>query len=365
MKTFPFCLAIVLSSSAGAALAQSINYRYSLTAVAPPGSRASGINSAGDIVGAIQGSGSATDGFIATGNAYTRYAMEGASSTSFNAINDSGAIAGFALLNGQYRAIKYSRGTFAPIALPPNDFDSVATAINNNGTIVGGFSSNMDHGFMDQNGVVSTIPDAVRPSMARDINDAGTVVGSLRIGNSEHAYVYANGTTTLLTGANAIHGEASAINERGVVVGTFYTSNGTYTGYRYDNGRNYAFGRLGSLRMAINDINSSNMFVGNILWAGAPDDSGFIHDESSLFDLDRLLVDAGGWHVTNAAAINDSGQIAATGCYRPTGLCQAVRLDISPIPEPGAWSMLLAGLCLVGDAARRRARVRESGGKFA
>jgi hypothetical protein len=61
-------------------------------------------------------------------------------------------------------------------------------------------------------------------------------------------------------------------------------------------------------------------------------------------------VAAAGWSSLLVAAINDAGQIAGTGFIG--GQQRAFLLSPVPIPEPGTWALMLAGLGLL--AARRR-----------
>ena len=75
-----------------------------------------------------------------------------------------------------------------------------------------------------------------------------------------------------------------------------------------------------------------------------------------MYDLNGLLLNAAGYVVEAAEAINASGQIAATA-YTPTGEVHAVLLTptVSAVPLPSAaWASLTAlPLMLLG---KRRSR---------
>lgn len=69
-----------------------------------------------------------------------------------------------------------------------------------------------------------------------------------------------------------------------------------------------------------------------------------------MADLNSLIDPLSGWTITEAFDINDLGQIVAYGCT--TSACSPLLL--TPIPEPGPYLMMLAGLGLFIANARRR-----------
>lgn len=87
-------------------------------------------------------------------------------------------------------------------------------------------------------------------------------------------------------------------------------------------------------------------------WCDLPDagslyDRAFLYEGGALIDLNTLIDPASGWTLDYAIAINNHRQIAAFGCNG--ALCQSLRLDLVPaVPEPHTYSMLLAGVGLVG-----------------
>jgi hypothetical protein len=71
-----------------------------------------------------------------------------------------------------------------------------------------------------------------------------------------------------------------------------------------------------------------------------------------MLDLNALIDPALGWTVTTAIGINDAQQILGYACAT-NDVCRPVRLDPitpPPIPEPGALTMLLAGLSVIVGA---------------
>lgn len=363
MKTSPFYLACALNLSTAAAPAQNVDQRYTVTAVAPAGSSARGMNSLGHIVGAT----AEMSGFINAGGAYSSHTMDSAYPTYFQAINDGGVVTGSVSMSTGFKAFKYANGTFAPYAtLPADDVDSIGTAINNAGNVVGIYTTSAHHGFMERDGAVFTLRPNVQASTALGVNDANFVVGAMWMNGVQRPYLYFNGMAALLDtigldDAGFQYGSANAISENGMVAGTFAGTGMPSAGFIFDHGEMRHFHQPG-YGLSVNDINSASLLVGALHGNGASPfgRSAYIRGwDSGFHTLDDMLVAGSAWHIVDAAAINDNGQIAATGCYIPTGLCQAVRLDVAaPVPEPAAWSMLLAGLCVGGYAARRRRRVR-------
>lgn len=64
------------------------------------------------------------------------------------------------------------------------------------------------------------------------------------------------------------------------------------------------------------------------------------------FDWASPLLDAHSSYVLRFAAVSNAGQLQV-------GI-DNVSLDVTPVPEPEGWALMLAGLALVGAAARRR-----------
>ncbi|WP_187363413.1 PEPxxWA-CTERM sorting domain-containing protein [Massilia frigida] len=150
-------------------------------------------------------------------------------------------------------------------------------------------------------------------SDAAAINDAGHIAGSSSLeGGGEHAFLYVNGVMSDLGALSGMGSAARGMNNRGQVVGQ------SYQGW---------------------DVNEA------VLWEGG-----------AVRNLDSLIDPASGWHLNDAGAINDLGQIAASGCHDGLGVCGMLRLDpanMLPVPEPATWAMLLAGLALAGVRSRR------------
>jgi probable HAF family extracellular repeat protein len=117
----------------------------------------------------------------------------------------------------------------------PGDTSSVAWAINQGGDVVGwstGPTGSRAFRFTDAGGmtVLPGLPDRPR-AVARDINDAGDIVGSANAGGTDlgHAVLWSGGSVrdlgALGTGA---YSEAWGINNLGQIVGYSYISGGGF-----------------------------------------------------------------------------------------------------------------------------------------
>jgi probable HAF family extracellular repeat protein len=73
-----------------------------------------------------------------------------------------------------------------------------------------------------------------------------------------------------------------------------------------------------------------------------------------MVDLNSLI-DAPGWTLTSARAINSMGQIVGHGT-NDAGVEHAFLLTptISAVPEPSTWAMMLTGFFGAGALVRRR-----------
>jgi probable HAF family extracellular repeat protein len=198
----------------------------------------------------------------------------------------------------------------------PGDDSSVALAINENGDVVGwstGPAGTRAFVYTTAGGMVALPALSNRPrSLARDINDAGLIVGSANTGGTDlgHAVLWSGGSVrdlgTLGTGS---YSEAWGINNLGEVVGWSYTDGGNgLTGVHA-----FLYSQAGGLvdltpssdTGAAADINDAGQVTGYKTAAGGVYHA-FRWQEGAFLDLGVLpdLAHSFGW------AINDSGQVA-------------------------------------------------------
>jgi probable HAF family extracellular repeat protein len=249
------------------------------------GARARAINNSGQVV--LNGFGS----YLYDGTTFTAIAESGFSSVQAWDISDAGHITGRAQPDN-------STGQRAFLGPEPGATGSTSTfgmAVNDSGQVVGDsfqFTPNAGgHGFLYSGGTISLVGGDTFESEARDINNAGRVVGYSRqnVSSPYHGFVTNNGQLMDL-GAGF---EPQAINEGGQIVGG-------------DVGTSY----LGSAKL---------------------------YQDGELHLLDDLIVgDDMGLQIGVATDINESGQIAATA-RTANGINVAVRLDPTKQKVVLAW----------------------------
>jgi probable HAF family extracellular repeat protein len=190
---------------------------------------------------------------------------------------------------------------------------SYATAINNNGQVVGSFfdtASGFPHAFLYSNGSMTdlgTLPN-LNVSRASGINNNGQVVGvsyhetNFDIFGPYHAFLYSNGSMTDLGGQDSL---ATAINNNSQVAGFAHSGNGGYHAFLYSNGSMTDLGTLGGSNSYAYGINDNGQVVG---WSDFIDSAGnftyhaFLYSNGSMTDLDTL------WG-SGANGINSDGQV--------------------------------------------------------
>ena len=360
---------ICVSALSATALAQSVA-PYSVNCL-PNGNEYGGsaphaINSTGEVAGyGISGY------FLYSNGAVTHInvSAENSGPTSGGVgINSSGTVVGTYTLtvNGSngFHAFIYKNGTITDIGnLNPNGgstYSSSGNAINDSGQVAGTFDGNNDTTgedlFLYSNGTfrdLGTVPGATVTGFGvSGINSAGQIVGTLtNSNNTSNGFLYSNGSYQVL---GSLY-EANAINSAGQIVGTLGTTSPTSAAL-YSNGSVKSLGTLGGNSATANAINSTGEIVG---WSLQSDNTiqnqhGFLYKNGTMMDLNSLV---GGTlsHIQFAYAINDPGQILVSDGV--SGLCiltpsQTPATD-GPLP---LWSYLLFGVGLAEIARRRLQR---------
>lgn len=193
-----------------------------------------------------------------------------------------------------------------------------------------------------------------RSDQAFDINDAGQIVGES--GANSPFLRQADGTLLDLGDLGTGAGAAYGINNLGQVVGTSGSSDHAFIWTSTGGMQEMLASGEGWTNSQANEINDAGIAVGDaiinsrstaFMWTSA---TGMVNLNTLIDPNDPLygLVD-----LNRASAINSLGQIVGIGSFDGQGTALAYLL--TPVPEPHALLLVLAGLL---PAGLRRARVR-------
>jgi probable HAF family extracellular repeat protein len=274
------------------------------------------------------------------------------------AINDAGDMTGTVNYDGGYIG-DFHGFVYRNRVLTNLGPRSIGASINANGDVVGSVSTSASvdrtsglyrGGQWTQLGNIDVGDDGG----AVDINDQGQIVGFAKVTDVFYAYnpyLYSDGMLHDLGSVTgfSVNG-ASAINNAGRIAGYGEGWDGRHA-FVYENGHMTDLGTFGGLELDVGGMNESGTFVGS---ASREDETrlGFIYLNGMLVDLNTVIDPALGWRIDGAAAINDSGQIAAHACRGYT--CGTIRLDLaSAVPEPAGALLIVPGLLLL---ARRHGK---------
>lgn len=152
-------------------------------------------------------------------------------------------------------------------------------------------------------------------SMALGINSHDQVVGWVRIGVDQHAFLWDRGTLRDLGTVSGASTIATAINDSGVVTGWGATTptSGVSQIFRWD-GEMHALGcPAGTIHCEALAINARGDVVGEALVSITDGEVAFLHRDGVFHRLDDLVQDSAGWRLGIAVSVNDAGQIVGTG----------------------------------------------------
>lgn len=143
-------------------------------------------------------------------------------------------------------------------------------------------------------------------SVARDINNLGQVVGAVYTGGVYRAYVYGDGGLSDIGTLGGGGSWATAINDRGQIVGNAEAADGASYGFLYSGGAMSAI--TGGSAMQANGINNGGTIVGS-MFVTTPEDSyyhGFtLSAGGTLTDIGTLSYGDG----SRAFAVNSHGDV--------------------------------------------------------
>jgi probable HAF family extracellular repeat protein len=228
-----------------------------------------------------------------------------------NAINLSDQVAGWAdTSTGVSNATVWTGGKSFDVGglAPLAGSISVAYGISDSGQVVGAWGTNASsRPFLYSDGTITALPEpsdfTTSGCEARGIDDNGQIAGICADANGNgHLVQWSNGTVTDLGSVGSIGGvediESMSLSSNGQIAG--WAASGT--AFVYSNGK-----ITDPSNFWPNAINANGVMVG----ASSIDSSGKVQD------LNRLI--PAGDQVSNASAINDDGQIVASGSDAANG----------------------------------------------
>ncbi|MEP7366726.1 MAG: hypothetical protein ABI972_26000, partial [Acidobacteriota bacterium] len=227
--------------------------------------------------------------------------------------------------------------------------NAIANGINNQGWVAGTtFSQSGAQAMLFYDGQSWAVANFAADSYAKDVNDAGQVVGT----SAGKAFIAQGGQATFLTHPlDSIYDTANAVNEAGAVAGTMIDEWGIARAYVWYHGQTIWTGFLGgqhSYGTNLNDAGQSTGYsqtsegwmraylsqegltidlgtlggscsyayginnAGHVVGYSFRDDGtmgAFLSIDGIMLDLSSLVEGAGGWYLNAAYGINDAGQI--------------------------------------------------------
>ncbi len=220
-----------------------------------------------------------------------------------------------------YRAIAWASGTVADLG-GLGGFGARALAINDAGAAVGWAqlpgSPAPQHAALFQNGMTTDLGTLGGSAFAMGINHTGTIVGWSQLADPllQRAFIVRNGTMSDLGNPwNATHVRANAINNSGVVVGTYETESQPSGAFSYQDGNWTDLGAFGGVFAEARAINDSGTIVGTLGYRNVS--HAFVYRNGTMLDLNVASGFSAPFEwLSDAVAVNASGQILAKSSAR-------------------------------------------------
>jgi probable HAF family extracellular repeat protein len=336
-----FAVVTLIAALVAAPMAQparaASGYTITVIPAAPGTNNASptSINAQGVVVGVLF-SKDASDSTIVDAFAYqngkTSLLPRIGSRSYADAVNASGVVVGSSIdqAASQSQAVKWENGQ--GVILPGFGSDSAAYSINDKGDLAGSATvsasgANWTHAVAWINGAVTDLGTLGGDSSeASSINASGQIAGasgtkagagSLLLDDTAHAFLWTNGVMTDLGTLGGDSSSATALNDKGQIVGWSGTTPGggalafdpSARAFVWDSGQMVNLGGLpgGSISSAAS-INNNGVIVGYAIDA-QNQQRAVVWENGEIVDLNTLIPADSGLTLNAAYDINDAGQI--------------------------------------------------------
>jgi probable HAF family extracellular repeat protein len=194
---------------------------------------------------------------------------------------------------------------------------SYATAVSNEGTIVGGYrAKGVYHAYAWKAGTLSDlgVPAHAVASVATAIDRDGTLIAGV-CGFEDHTrqgFLYVGGAFTLIGDVTGAEAGVTGVNRNGEAVGASYKQGGRHPrAFLYEHGKRHFLGTLGGFESRAQAINGDGVVVGDSRDAKGHE-RAFVYQDGQMQALDGLVDHLGGLRLQHAAGINNAGQVVGT-----------------------------------------------------
>jgi hypothetical protein len=295
-----------------------------------------GINSSGGLIAGFYGSGQAGDpntGFLLTlpTKTFTPDSFPGMPQTQITALNDIGTRTGYTYPTNNGVPVDFQFGFY--------EKGGAFTMVNNPKTPDCSVSGACDSGVITENQLIG-------------VNNSDLAVGFYNDGHGDsHGYTFNIATNTFSADINdplAVSTVTAAINNSDEIAGFFTDSSGVIHGF-IDNGGSFStVDPAGSTETQLLGLNDKGIADGFAIIGGVQ--HGILYN--SLTKMFTIL-DPPGSTSTTLNGLNDAGDVVGFFVDAAGNTDGALG---TPVPEPAAWLMILAGFAGLGCLGFRRSR---------
>jgi len=300
---------------------------------------------------------------------FTILNVPGAYNTNASGINNNGTIVGgYQNSSGSYYGFLDNGGAYSTLGqLLPGAYTQ-AYGINNNGAIVGHYFGDYpgDRGYLYNNGSYTTLTVpflGVANTQAYGINNNGAIVGTYDNGSSgTYGFLDNNGSYTSLNVPGSSSTSAFGISGNGEIVGTYF--NGSVTqGFLYNNGTYTTLNAPGARDTYALGISGNGAVVG--WYSGGLGAYAFVYDGGAYtsFSVPGATKYSGGSASpsnNNAFGINDNGVIVG-GYQDRFGSIHGFLATPTLVPLPASSWLMSSGLLALLGLSRRKTKDRDNG----